>query len=55
VTPDVLVASGPDEGAGVDEEEAPVTAAPAPVVKKPGAQVDEPLTKALELLKAKPA
>jgi hypothetical protein len=25
------------------------------VVKKPGAQVDEPLTKALELLKSKPA
>jgi len=55
VTPDVLVASGLDEGAGVDEEEAPVTAAPAPVVKKPGVQVDEPLTKALEILKAKPA
>jgi carboxyl-terminal processing protease len=55
VTPDVLVASGLDEGAGVNEEEAPQTAAPAPVVKKPGAQVDEPLTKALELLKSKPA
>jgi len=25
------------------------------VVKKPGVQVDEPLTKALEILKAKPA
>jgi carboxyl-terminal processing protease len=55
VTPDVLVASGLDEGAGVNEEEAPVTAAPVPVVKKPGVQVDEPLTKALEILKAKPA
>jgi len=54
VTPDVLVASGMDEGVGVDEE-APQTAAPAPVVKKPGVQVDEPLTKALEILKAKPA
>ena len=55
VTPDVLVASGLDEAAGMDEEEAPVTAAPAPVVKKPGVQVDEPLTKALEILKGKTA
>ena len=55
VTPNVLVASGLDESAGVDEEEAPQTAAPVPVVKKPGAQADEPLTKALEILKAKPA
>ena len=55
VTPDVLVASGLDEAAGVDEEEGSQTAVPAPVVKKPGAQVDEPLTKALEILKAKPA
>ncbi len=55
VTPDVLVASGMEEGAGVDEEAEPQTAVPAPVVKKPGAQVDEPLTKALEILKAKPA
>jgi carboxyl-terminal processing protease len=55
VTPDVLVASGLEDQAGVDEEEAPQTAAPVPVVKKPGAQVDEPLTKALDLLKNKPA
>ena len=55
VTPDVLVASGMEEGAGVDEEAEPQTAVPAPVVKKPGAQVDQPLTKALEILKAKPA
>lgn len=55
VTPDVLVASGMDEGAAVDEETAPQTAAPVPVVKKSGVQVDEPLTKALEILKAKPA
>jgi carboxyl-terminal processing protease len=55
VTPDVLVASGLEEGASVDEEAPPQTAAPAHVVKKPGVQVDEPLTKALELLKAKPA
>jgi carboxyl-terminal processing protease len=55
VTPNVLVASGLEDQAGVDEEEAPVTAAPAPVVKKPGAQADEPLTKALDLLKSKPA
>jgi carboxyl-terminal processing protease len=55
VTPNVLVASGLDNQAGVDEEAPPQTAAPAPVVKKPGAQADEPLTKALDLLKAKPA
>jgi carboxyl-terminal processing protease len=55
VTPDVLVASGLDEGAGVDEEAPPQTAAPVPLVKKSGVQVDEQLTKALELLKAKPA
>jgi carboxyl-terminal processing protease len=55
VTPNVLVASGLDNQAGVDEEEAPQAAAPAPVVKKPGAQVDEPLTKALDLLKGKTA
>jgi carboxyl-terminal processing protease len=55
VTPNVLVASGLDNQAGVDEEEAPQTAAPVPVVKKPGAQADEPLTKALDILKSKPA
>lgn len=55
VTPDVLVASGMEEGASMDQEEAPQTAAPAPTVKKPGIQVDEQLTKALEILKAKPA
>jgi carboxyl-terminal processing protease len=55
VTPDVLVASGLDDQAGVDEEAPPQAAAPAPVAKKPGAQVDEPLTKALDLLKSKPA
>jgi len=55
VTPDVMVASGADEGAGVDEEAGPDGAAPAPVVKKPGVQVDEPLTKALDILKGKAA
>jgi carboxyl-terminal processing protease len=55
VTPDVLVASGTDEGAEMGEEAAPQTAAPVPVVKKTGVQIDEPLTKALEILKAKPA
>ncbi|MGD0888658.1 MAG: S41 family peptidase [Acidobacteriaceae bacterium] len=55
VTPDVLVASGLDDQVAVDEEAPPQTAAPAPVVKKPGVQVDEPLTKALDLLKSKPA
>jgi carboxyl-terminal processing protease len=55
VTPDVLVASGLDDQAAMDEEAPPQAAAPAPVAKKPGAQVDEPLTKALDLLKSKPA
>ena len=55
VTPDVLVASGADEGAEMGEEEAPQTAAPAPATKKSSVQVDEQLTKALEILKAKPA
>jgi carboxyl-terminal processing protease len=55
VTPDVLVASGLDDQVAVDEEAPPQAAAPAPVAKKPGVQVDEPLTKALDLLKSKPA
>ncbi|HUD22886.1 MAG TPA: S41 family peptidase [Acidobacteriaceae bacterium] len=55
VTPDVLVASGTDESAGADQGEAPAAEAPAPVVKKAGIQVDEQLTKALEILKAKSA
>jgi carboxyl-terminal processing protease len=48
VTPDVLVASGMDEGVGGDDEEGAV--APAPVKK---AGVDEQLNKALEVLKDK--
>jgi carboxyl-terminal processing protease len=51
VTPSVLVASGADDQAGADDESAD-DAAPAPV-KKPGVQVDEQLSKALDLLKAK--
>jgi carboxyl-terminal processing protease len=51
VTPDVVVSSGMDEGDGVDEEAMPSTAAPA--TKKTDVQVDEPLAKALELLKSK--
>ena len=55
VTPDVVVASGADESAEVGEGEAPAAEAHAPLVKKPGIQVDEQLTKALEILKAKSA
>ncbi len=55
VTPDVLVASGMDESAGVDEDALPQTATPVPTVKKSGIQIDEQLTKALEILKAKSA
>ncbi len=53
VTPGVLVASDLDEGLGADEE-GPGTAAPAPA-KKPGVQVDDQLTRALEILKGKAA
>jgi carboxyl-terminal processing protease len=53
VTPGVLVASDLDEGAGVDEE-GPGSAAPTPA-KKPSVQVDDQLTKALEILKGKAA
>jgi len=55
VTPDVLVASGEDGSADVGEGETPPTAAPVPASKKSGVQVDEQLTKALEILKAKAA
>ena len=54
VTPDVLVASGPDEADGVDEDTAVDTATPAPI-KKPAVTVDEQLTKALDILKGKTA
>src|SRR5580692_1819920 len=53
VTPSVLVASGLDDQAGVDEDGVDTTT-PVPV-KKPGIQVDEQLTKALDLLKSKAA
>jgi len=49
VTPDVLVASGPDEADGVDEDTAVDTATPAPI-KKPAVTVDEQLTKGLDIL-----
>jgi carboxyl-terminal processing protease len=54
VTPSVVVASGADEGADIDEEVAPAEAAPTPV-KKPGVQIDEQLNKALDILKGKAA
>ena len=54
VTPGVLVASGADESAGVDDDAQVDAAAPVPL-KKPGVQVDEQLTKALNLLKDKAA
>jgi len=54
VTPGVLVASGTDDQAGPDDEVAPATTTTTtPVVKKPAVQVDEPLTKALDILKSK--
>lgn len=57
VTPNVQVASANDEQNDVDDEDAaPAAATPAPApVKKPQVQVDEQLTKALEILKAKAA
>lgn len=54
VTPGVLVASGTDDGVGVDDDAQVDTSAPVPL-KKPGVQVDEQLTKALDLLKGKAA
>jgi len=54
VTPDVQVSSGLDDQAGVDEESIPENAASEPA-KKPGVQVDEQLTKALDVLKGKAA
>jgi carboxyl-terminal processing protease len=56
VTPSVTVASPVDESAAVDEESTTEGAAAAAVpVKKPEAQVDNQLTKALEILRAKAA
>jgi carboxyl-terminal processing protease len=53
VTPGVLVASGADDTP--DQDAQPAATAPAPVVKKTGVEVDEQLTKALDILKVKPA
>ncbi len=56
VTPGVLVASNiPDEDSGDEEAVAVETTPTTPTVKKPGVQVDEQLSKALDLLKAKAA
>jgi carboxyl-terminal processing protease len=56
VTPNVPVASPQDEQADVDDDSLPQTATPAPApVKKPSVQVDDQLTKAIDLLKTKPA
>jgi carboxyl-terminal processing protease len=54
VTPDVLVASGADDQTGVDEE-APVDTTAPIAAKKPAVQVDQQLTKALDILKGKSA
>jgi carboxyl-terminal processing protease len=55
VTPDVLVASGADDQAAVDEDAPAENATPA-LVKKPAApQVDLQLNKALDILKSKAA
>lgn len=54
VTPDVQVASQVDQSGGVDDGSDNNATAPAPV-KKPGVQVDEQLTRALDLLKGKAA
>ena len=55
VTPGTLVASNADLALGEDENgEATTTPGPGPV-KKPAAQADDQLTKALEMLKAKAA
>jgi carboxyl-terminal processing protease len=51
VTPDVLVAGNFEEPSGDDESETPDSATARPA--KPAVQVDDQLTKALDLLKAK--
>jgi len=54
VTPGVLVASNIPDESTEDDEAAPVETTPTtPTVKKPGVQVDEQLSKALDVLKAK--
>ena len=60
VTPNVLVASPGEEQAELDDESAPpvapdalTTSKDAGIQKKPAVQVDEQLTKAIDLLKAK--
>jgi carboxyl-terminal processing protease len=55
VTPDVLVASGADESAAVDDEAPPAANATPVPVKKPSVQIDEQLNKALDILKSKAA
>jgi carboxyl-terminal processing protease len=54
VTPQVLLASAADDQAGVDDETPVDTTTPA-APKKAAPQVDEQLTKALDILKAKAA
>jgi len=64
VTPNVPIAAPAEEQADVTDESlpqgpaptaAPATAPTTALPKKPSVQMDEPLTKALDLLKAKPA
>jgi carboxyl-terminal processing protease len=55
VTPTVTVAPATDETAAVDEESEPSTSASPTPVKKPSVQVDDQLTKALDILRAKAA
>jgi carboxyl-terminal processing protease len=55
VTPDVLVASGADDQAPVDDEVQVENATPAPVKKPAAPQVDLQLNKALDILKSKAA
>jgi carboxyl-terminal processing protease len=53
VTPEVLVASNIDDGAGADDDSVPEATQPPPA--KTSVTVDEQLTKALDLLKSKTA
>lgn len=56
ITPNVLVASPLDQQADIDDESLPQSSAPeTAAAKKPAAQVDDQLTKAIDLLKSKPA
>jgi carboxyl-terminal processing protease len=55
VTPSVLVASKTDDQVGAEDDSDGTSTSTATTPEKPAVQVDEQLTKALDILKAKTA